>query len=50
MSKHFRKRAGIELVITGLKPEHRLNKSYLKGLEDDQINILMEVAVFKFRK
>lgn len=50
MRKRFRKRAGIEPVIGHLKSDHRLNKSYLKGFEGDQINILMAAAAFNFRK
>ena len=50
MRKRFRKRAGIEPVIGHLKSDHRLNKSYLKGFEGDQINTLMAAAAFNFRK
>ena len=50
MRKRFRKRAGIEPVIGHLKSDHRLNKSYLKGFEGDQINVLMAAAAFNFRK
>lgn len=38
------------MVIGHLKSDHRLNRSYLKGFEGDQINILMAAAVFNFRK
>lgn len=50
MRKRFRQRAGIEPVIGHLKSDHRLNRSYLKGFEGDQINILMAAAAFNFRK
>lgn len=50
MRKRFRKRAGIEPVIGHLKSDHRLNKSYFKGFEGDQINILMAAAAFNYRK
>ena len=50
MRKRFRKRAGIEPVIGHLKSDHRLNRSYLKGFEGDQINVLMAAAAFNFRK
>ena len=33
-----------------LKSDHRLNRSYLKGFEGDQINVMMAAAVFNFRK
>ena len=50
MRKRFRKRAGIEPVMGHLKSDHRLNRSYLKGFEGDQINVLMAAAAFNFRK
>jgi transposase, IS5 family len=50
MRKRFRKRAGIEPVIGHLKSDHRLNRSWLKGFEGDQINVLMAAAAFNFRK
>ena len=50
MRSRFRKRAGIEPVIGHLKSDHRLNRSWLKGFEGDQINVLMAAAAFNFRK
>ena len=50
MRKRFRKRAGIEPVMGHLKSDHRLNRSYLKGFEGDQINVMMAAAAFNFRK
>jgi IS5 family transposase len=50
MGKLFRKRAGIAPVIDHLESDHRLNRSYLKGFEGDQINVLMAAAAFNFRK
>ncbi len=50
IQKQFRKRAGIEGVISHLKNEHRLGRNYLKGFLGDEINILMAAAAFNFRK
>jgi hypothetical protein len=50
MRKRFRKRAGIEPVIGHLKSDHRLNRNYLKGLANDQMNVLQAAAAFNFKK
>lgn len=50
LQKQFRKRAGIEGVISHLKSGHRLNRNYLKGFVGDQINVLMSAAAFNFKK
>ena len=50
MRKRFRKRAGMEPVIGHLKSHHRLNRNYLKGFAEDQINVLMAAAAFNCKK
>lgn len=50
VQKQFRKRAGIEGIISHLKKDHRLNRNYLKGFLGDEINLLMAAAAFNFRK
>jgi transposase, IS5 family len=50
IQKQFRKRAGIEGIISHLKNEHRLDRNYLKGFIGDGINLLMAAAAFNFRK
>lgn len=50
IQKQFRKRAGIEGIISHLKNEHRLDRNYLKGFLGDEINLLMAAAAFNFRK
>lgn len=50
IQKQFRKRAGIEGIISHLKNEHRLDRNYLKGFLGDEINIFMAAAAFNFRK
>ena len=48
--KRFRRRAGIELVIGHLKSDHRLKRNFLKGINDEQFNLLMAAAAFTFKK
>jgi IS5 family transposase len=50
IQKQFRKRAGIEGIISHLKNEHRLYRNYLKGFLGDEINLFMSAAAFNFRK
>jgi IS5 family transposase len=50
IQKQFRKRAGIEGIISHLKNEHRLDRNYLKGFLGDEINVFMAAAAFNFRK
>lgn len=50
MRQRFRKRAGIEPVISHLKSDHRLNRNYLKGFTGDQMNVLLGAAAFNFKK
>lgn len=48
--KRFRKRAGIEAVISHLKQDFRLGRNYLSGIKGDEINLLMASAAFNFKK
>lgn len=48
--QRFRKRAGIEAIISHLKSDHRLDRNFLKGFLGDEINVLMAAAAFNFRK
>ena len=48
--KRFRKRAGIEPVIGHLKSDFRMGRCFLKGMEGDQINVLMAAAAWNFKK
>jgi transposase, IS5 family len=50
IQKQFRKRAGIEGIISHLKNDHRLGRNYLKGFIGDKINVLMAAAAFNFKK
>jgi transposase, IS5 family len=46
----FRRRAGIEPVISHIKHDYRMAKNYLKGSIGDAINLFMAAAAFNFRK
>ena len=47
--KRFRRRAGIEPVISHVKHHHRMLKNYLKGIAGDEINAVMGAAGFNFK-
>lgn len=46
----FRRRASIEPVIGHLKSDYRMMRNYLKGIEGDEINLLLSAAAFNLRK
>ena len=46
----FRKRAGIEPIISHLKQDHRMLINYLKVNIGDEINALMAGAAFNFKR
>lgn len=46
----FRRRAGIEPVISHVKHDYRMARNYLKGAIGDAINLFMAAAAFNFRK
>ncbi len=48
--QRFRKRAGIEAVISHLKQRFRMGRNYLKGFIGDQINALLAAAAWNFIK
>ena len=48
--KKFRKRAGIEPVISHLKSDFRLSRNFLKGVDGDRHNLMMAVSAFNFKK
>lgn len=47
--KRFRRRAGIEPVISHVKHNHRMIRNYLKGVVGDEINSIMAAAGFNFK-
>jgi IS5 family transposase len=48
--QQFRRRAGIEAIISHLKFDYRLVRNYLKGTVGDSINLMMAAAAFNFKK
>jgi transposase, IS5 family len=48
--ERFRRRASIEPIIGHLKQDHRLLRNYLKGVEGNMINTLLEGAAFNMMK
>ena len=42
--QRFRRRAGIEPIISYLKYDHRLNRNFLKGIVVDNINLMLAAA------
>jgi IS5 family transposase len=48
--KRFRKRAGIEPIISHLKHDHRMLKNYLKGIPGDISNALLAAIGFNLKK
>ena len=50
LKQAHRKRAAIEPVIGHLKTDHRLGRNYYKGIEGDNINIMLAAAAFNFKR
>lgn len=48
--QRFRRRAAIEPVISHLKHDHRMVRSYLKGALGDAINLFMAATAFNLKK
>jgi IS5 family transposase len=48
--KRHRRRAAIEPVIGHLKQNYRLGRNFLKGVNGDQINVLLAAAAMNFKR
>ena len=48
--ERFRRRAGIEGVISHLKHDFRMLRNYLKGTLGDSMNVLLACAAYNFKK
>lgn len=48
--ERFRRRAGIEPIISHLKSDHRMARNFLKGTQGDHINGMMAAAAFNFKR
>ena len=50
LSEAHKKRAAIEPIIGHLKTDHRLNRSFYKGIMGDNINIMLAAAGFNLKR
>ena len=48
--KSMRRRSSIEPIIGHLKQDHRLGRNFLKGINGDQINVILGAAAFNFKR
>lgn len=48
--KLFCSRAGIEPTIGHLKSDHRLSRNFYKGLDGDEINVMLAAAAYNFKR
>lgn len=48
--KQCRRRAAIEPIIGHLKADYRLTRNFLKGIQGDQINLLMAATAWNLKK
>jgi hypothetical protein len=46
----FRRRAAIEPLIGHLKTDHRMGRSFYKGISGDQINVLLACSAWNLKK
>ena len=50
LKEGHRKRASIEPVIGHLKTDHRQGRNFYKGIDGDNINIMLAAAAFNFKR
>ena len=48
LRREMKRRAAVEPVIGHVKAEHRMDRNYLKGPEDDRINGVLAAAGYNF--
>jgi len=48
--ERFRRRAGIEAIISHLKFDYPLVRNYITGIVGDRINLMLAAAAFNFKK
>ena len=48
--KQCRRRAAIEPIIGHLKADFRLSRNYLKGIEGDEVNLLLAATAWNLKK
>ncbi|MBD0364940.1 MAG: transposase [Flavisolibacter sp.] len=47
--KNFRRRAALEPVISHLKTDHRLGRTFYQGIFGANINVMLAAAAFNFK-
>ena len=50
LKKGFKRRAAIEPRIGHLKADHRLSRNYYKGIQGDNINVMLACAAMNFKR
>jgi IS5 family transposase len=50
LKKGFKRRAAIEPRIGHLKEDHRLSRNYYKGIQGDNINVMLASAAMNFKR
>lgn len=50
MRRRFRRRAGIEAIISHLKKDHRMDQNYLHGEDSPDINALLAATGWNMTK
>lgn len=50
LRRMFRRRAAIEPLIGHLKTDHRMGRSFYKGISGDQINVLLACSAWNLKK
>jgi len=50
LKRQFKRRAAIKPINGHLKTDHRLNRNFYKGITGDNINVMLAVAAFKFKR
>lgn len=50
LKKGFTKRAAIEPKIGHLKADHRLSRNFYKGIQGDNINVMLAAAAMNFKR
>ncbi len=46
----FCRRVTIEPTIGHIKPDHKMNRNYLKGVVGDTVNLTLSAAAFNFKR
>lgn len=50
LKKKFKRRAAIEPINGHLKTDHRLGRNFYKGIEGDNINVMLAAAAYNFKR